>query len=118
MQNQSQSQNFQNQGQQSPNQGGFSNQGQSQGQQQQNARPIDKGRVVVVVERYPTGQPDQQGNRQMKNRYATVGRATLWPNKQNSNMPNIEFELDTIPLGAASPLKLYTFWDSESQNQN
>lgn len=98
------------------NQGGFNN-NQQQANQQQNNRPIDKGRVAVVVDRYQTNEVNRQtGQPVMKNRYATVGRATLWPNKQNSNMPNIEVELDTIPLGAVAPLKLYTFWDSENQN--
>ena len=101
---------------QNQNQGGFNN-NQQQANQQQNNRPIDKGRVAVVVERYQTNEMNQQtGQPVMKNRYATVGRATLWPNKQNSNMPNIEIELDTIPLGAIAPLKFYTFWDSENQN--
>lgn len=98
-------------------QSSFNQNNQSQGfNQQQNNRPIDKGRVAVVVEQYPSNEINQQTNQPiMKNRYATVGRATLWPNKQNSNMPNIEIELDTIPLGAVAPLKLYTFWDSEKQ---
>lgn len=83
----------------------------------QNNAPLDKGRVAVVVERYQTNQLEPQTNQpQMKNRYATVGRATLWPNKQGSNMPNVEIEIDTIPVGQSGPLKLYTFWDSENQN--
>lgn len=98
---------------QNQNQGGFNNQN-----QQQSNRPLDKGRVAVVVEQYQSNEINQQtGQPLMKNRYATVGRATLWPSKQGSNMPNIEIELDTIPLGAIAPLKLYTFWDSEKQNQ-
>lgn len=83
----------------------------------QNNAPLDKGRVAVVVEKYQTNQLDPQTNQPiMKNRYATVGRATLWPNKQGSNMPNVEIEIDTIPVGQSGPLKLYTFWDSENQN--
>ncbi|AUR93179.1 hypothetical protein NVP1184A_40 [Vibrio phage 1.184.A._10N.286.49.A5] len=83
----------------------------------QNNAPLDKGRVAVVVEKYKTNQLDPQTNQPiMKNRYATVGRATLWPNKQGSNMPNVEIEIDTIPVGQSGPLKLYTFWDSENQN--
>jgi hypothetical protein len=84
----------------------------------QNNAPIDKGRVAVVVEKYQTNQLDPQTNQPiMKNRYATVGRATLWPNKQGSNMPNIEVELDTMPVGQAGPVKMYIFWSSED-NQN
>ena len=83
----------------------------------QNNAPLDKGRVAVVVEKYPTNQLDQNNQPQMKNRYATVGRATLWPNKQGSNMPNIEVELDTMPVGQSGPVKMYIFWNSED-NQN
>ena len=84
----------------------------------QNNAPLDKGRVAVVVEKYQTNQLDPQTNQpQMKNRYATVGRATLWPNKQGSNMPNIEVELDTMPVGQTGPVKMYIFWNSED-NQN
>lgn len=83
----------------------------------QNNAPLDKGRVAVVVEKYQASQLDPKNNQPiMKNRYATVGRATLWPNKQGSNMPNVEIEIDTIPVGQSGPLKLYTFWDSENQN--
>jgi len=83
----------------------------------QNNAPLDKGRVAVVVDKYQTNQLDPQTNQPiMKNRYATVGRATLWPNKQGSNMPNIEVELDTMPVGQTGPVKMYIFWDSENQN--
>ena len=85
----------------------------------QNNQPIDKGRVAVVVDKYPSREIDQQtGQPVMKNRYATVGRATLWPNKQGSNMPNIEVEIDTMPLNANGPVKMYIFWDGESQHNH
>lgn len=84
-----------------------------------NQRPIDKGRVVCIAERYQTNQIGQDNQPVMKNRYAPLGRATLWPNKQNSNMPNVEIEIDTIPINSAdSPLKMFIFWDSEdTRNQ-
>ena len=45
--------------------------------------PIDKGRVSVIIEKYQTNQVDQQtGQPIMKNRYATVGRATKWAAQQ------------------------------------
>ncbi|EGU33979.1 hypothetical protein [Vibrio scophthalmi] len=78
-------------------------------------RPIDKGRVCIVAERYPTNQLGENNQPTMKNRYATIGRATLWPNKQNSMMPNVEIEIDTMPIGATAPLKAFVFWDSEQQ---
>lgn len=84
---------------------------------QQNNSPIDKGRVSVVVEKYPSGQVDVSGQPILKNRYATVGRATLWPNKPGTNMPNIEIEIDTMPVGQYGPAKMYIFWDSEQNNQ-
>lgn len=79
-----------------------------------NNSPLDKGRVVFVAEKYPTNQLDQQNQPILKNRYATVGRATLWPTKAESTLPNVEIEIDTLPVGHTAPLKLYIFWDSEN----
>lgn len=67
-------------------------------------KPLDKGRVAFVAEKYPSG-PNQ-----MKNRYAYVGRATKWPGENGGE--NIEIELDSIPIGQAGPVKFYVFWDS------
>lgn len=78
-------------------------------------QPIDKGRVCFVAERYPSGQVDGQGQPVMKNRYATVGRATKWPADQHGP-ESIDIELDTMPIGHVGKLKLYTFWDSESRD--
>jgi hypothetical protein len=80
----------------------------------QGNQPIDKGRVCVIAEKYPA--QDQQGQQVMKNRYATVGRATLWPQEQGQTMPNIQIEIDTMPMGAQGPVKMFVFWDSENQN--
>lgn len=84
-------------------------------QQPMNNRPIDKGRACVIVERYQSSQLGQGNQPLMKNRYATIGRATLWQNKPGSNMPNVEIELDTMPIGATGSQKVYIFWDSEKQ---
>ncbi len=72
-------------------------------------QPLDKGRVVVIAEKYQ----DNQGND--KNRYATVGRATKWPN-QNGQGDNVDMEIDTMPVNSSGPIKMYIFWDSEQQN--
>lgn len=80
-------------------------------------QPIDKGRVVVIAEKYQTNQLGENNQPMIKNRYATVGRATLWPNRPGSNMPNIEIELDTMPIGATGTVKMFTFWDSEQNQQ-
>lgn len=74
---------------------------------QQN-KPLDKGRVACIAEKY------QQGNT-TKNRYATLGRATKWPSNQQGGSDSVEIELDTMPINHQGPLKLYIFWDSESQ---
>ena len=74
---------------------------------QQN-KPLDKGRVACIAEKY------QQGNT-TKNRYATLGRATKWPSNQQGGSDSVEIELDTMPINQQGPLKLYIFWDSESQ---
>lgn len=100
---------------QQPNyQTGHQQQGQQQ-QYQQSNKPLDKGRACVVVERYQTNQLGDNNQPMVKNRYATIGRATLWPNKQGSNMPNIEVEIDTMPIGVTGSQKVYIFWDSEQQ---
>ncbi|WP_193050144.1 hypothetical protein [Pseudoalteromonas undina] len=74
---------------------------------QQN-KPLDKGRVACIAEKY------QQGNT-TKNRYATLGRATKWPSNNQGGSESVEIELDTMPINQQGPLKLYIFWDSESQ---
>ncbi|EGI73222.1 MULTISPECIES: hypothetical protein [Pseudoalteromonas] len=74
---------------------------------QQN-KPLDKGRVACIAEKY------QQGNT-TKNRYATLGRATKWPSNNQGGSDSIEIELDTMPINQQGPLKLYIFWESESQ---
>ena len=79
--------------------------------------PMDKGHVAVVVEKYQTNQRDQQSGQPVtKNRYIKVGRATLWPSQQYSTTPNVEVELDALPIGHTGKLKLYIFWDSDNQN--
>ena len=78
--------------------------------------PLDKGRVAVAVEKYQSG-VDQNNQPVTKNRYASVGRATWWPGKNGSQVPNVEIELDTMPIGISAPVKLYVFWESENQNQ-
>jgi hypothetical protein len=85
-------------------------------QQSNQNRPIDKGRACVIVERYPSNQLGQNHQPLMKNRYANIGRATLWQNKPGSNMPNVEIELDTMPIGAQGSQKIYIFWDSDKSN--
>ena len=75
--------------------------------------PLDKGRVAVIAEKYQTNQMGQNNQPIMKNRYATVGRATLWPPRQGSSAPNVEVEIDVMPLGHTGPVKMYIFWNSE-----
>ena len=74
----------------------------------QNNKPLDKGRVACIAEKY------QQGN-ETKNRYATLGRATKWPSNNQGGSDSIEIEPDTMPINQQGPLKLYIFWESESQ---
>ena len=77
--------------------------------------PLDKGRVCIIAEKYPVNDP-QTGQQVLKNRYATVGRATLWPQEQGQTMPNVQIEIDTMPVSGQGPVKMFVFWDSESQN--
>lgn len=86
---------------------------------QQSNAPIDKGRVSVIIEKYQTNQVDQNtGQPIMKNRYATVGRATKWQPQQQGQQPRVDIEIDTLTVGAVAPIKLFIFWDSEQQNNN
>ena len=78
--------------------------------------PIDKGGVYFIAEKYDSGQIGQNGCPILKNRYATLGRATKWPSSQNGP-ENIDIELDSLPIGQQGKLKLFIFWDSESNNR-
>lgn len=80
-------------------------------------QPLDKGRAAVAVEKYQKGTDQQTGQPIMKNRYATIGRATMWPANQGSTNPNIELDIDTMPIGTSGPVKVFIFWDSEQNNQ-
>lgn len=106
---------MQNQGFNQNNQGFNQNQNQGFNQQPSN-RPIDKGRVTVIAEKYPTNETDQTGQPVIKNRYATVGRATKWPAQQANQEPRIDIEIDTMPIGVQAPVKMFIFWDSEQNN--
>lgn len=95
---------------------------QQQGYQQQgyqqpmnNGRqPLDQGRVVFIAEKYQSRDIDPQTNQpKVKNRYATVGRATKWP--KDGGGENIQIQIDTVPLGHTGSLELFIFWDSEQQ---
>ena len=85
----------------------------------QSNSPIDKGRVSVIIEKYKTNQVDNNtGQPIIKNRYAAVGRATKWQPQQQGQQPRVDIEIDTLPVGAVAPIKLFIFWDSERQNNN
>lgn len=75
------------------------------------SQPLDRGRVTAKVGEYPDGQGG------MKNRYATVGKATLWPTEQGKIAPNIKIELDVLPIGQIGTLEMNIFWASEDQQQ-
>lgn len=84
----------------------------AQNNSQQYNSPVDKGRIAFIAETYPNKQQGQ-GQPQFKNRYATMGRATKWQNQQGES---IELELDSIPVGANGPVKMFIFWDSQNPN--
>lgn len=75
------------------------------------SQPLDRGRISAKVGEYT----DSQG--QVKNRYATVGKATLWPTEQGKIAPNIKIELDVLPIGQIGTLEMNIFWQSEDQQQ-
>ena len=82
-----------------------------------NKQPLDRGRVVYVAEKYQSNEIDPQTNQpKMKNRYANIGKATLWPS-DNGGSPDVQIEIDTMPIGHTGPLKCHVFWDSQNNQQ-
>ena len=72
-------------------------------------QPLRRGRVAAVVGTFES----QNGT---KNRWATVGKATLWPG-HDGGYPQTQIEIDTLPLGAQAGLKLSVFWDEQQGGQ-
>ena len=79
-------------------------------------QPIARGRASVVVDQYQS--TDQNGQPVMKNRYATIGRATAWPSDTGSPVPNIQLEIDCMPVNVSGSVSVSVFWDDNQQNQN
>jgi single-strand DNA-binding protein len=86
-------------------------------QYQQTNQPLAKGRVCYASEYYPSGQRDTQNKPIMKARYATLGKATLWPSEQPHLPPQVSIDLDSMPIGSTGTIKLTIFWDEPTQNQ-
>ena len=55
-------------------------------QYQQTNQPLAKGRVVYAAEHYPTQDRNQPNKQIMKARYATLGKATLWPSERATTL--------------------------------
>lgn len=77
-------------------------------------KPLDRGRVAFVAETYQSNELGANGQPKTKNRYANLGRATLWPS-DDGGQPVTQIELDAVPMGHTGPLRLYVFWDSQNQ---
>lgn len=78
-------------------------------------QPIRKGRLSAVVEKYAVN--DQAtGQQVMKNRYATLGRVTVWPSDDGMG-EDISIEIDCIPVGVSAPLKAFIFYDDVQAQQ-
>ncbi|WP_417790798.1 hypothetical protein [Terasakiella pusilla] len=80
-------------------------------------QPLAKGRVVYAAEFYPTNERDQNNKPKMKARYATLGRATMWPAEQPNEPFPISIDLDSLPIGSNGAMKLQIFWDQPEQQQ-
>lgn len=81
-------------------------------------QPLAKGRVCYASEYYATNEIDQQTKKpKMKARYATLGRATMWPAERQGEPPQISIDLDSLPIGSNGSLKMMVFWD-QPQQQN
>ena len=77
-------------------------------------QPLKKGRLAAVVDRYQSKDP-QSGQEIMKNRYATIGKFTVWPSDNGSE--DFSFEIDTIPIGSNGPVKGVIFFDDDQDKQ-
>ena len=76
-------------------------------------QPLDKGRLVAVVEKYPSRTEFDQNNQpKMKNKYMAIGEVTRWPNDQGGHYDTIKQYLNPPHL----PCETRIFWDSESNN--
>lgn len=78
-------------------------------------QPLAKGRVCYASEYYATNERDQNGKPKMKARYATLGRATMWPAERQGEPPQISIDLDSIPIGSTGAIKMMVFWDQPQQ---
>lgn len=78
-----------------------------------NNQPLDKGRLVAVVDYYPVkGETNQDGSQKMKPKYMAIGEVTKWPNDQGGSYTQIDQYLNPPSL----PAKTRIFWDSENPN--
>lgn len=81
------------------------------------SQPIAKGRVCYAAEYYPTQERDAHNKPKMKARYATLGRATMWPSERQGDQPQISIDLDSLPIGSNGAIKMTMFWDNDQQGQ-
>lgn len=79
-------------------------------------QPISKGYIKAAVDRYKTNDP-ATGQEVMKNRYATIGRFTEWP-EDNGQGSKFSIEIETLPLAAqGGPLKAFLEPEGAQQDQ-
>lgn len=76
--------------------------------------PIAKGRIAAIVDKYPAKDP-ATGQDILKNRYATIGKLTIWPGDNGGQ--DFSVEIDTIPVGATGPIKAVVFMETDTQQQ-
>ncbi len=80
-------------------------------------QPLAHGRLTYAAETYQSNEIGPNNQPKMKNRYATLGRVTAWPSEDGSPMPQINIDLDSVPVGIQASTKLFIFWDSANQQQ-
>lgn len=80
-----------------------------------NNQPLDKGRLMAVVDTYQSKELDQNGQPKVKNKYMAIGELTRWPSDNGGSYVSVTQYLSPPKL----PCELKEFWDSEQQqNQN
>jgi hypothetical protein len=84
----------------------------------QNNQPLDKGRLVAVVDQYQARENgqllyNQDSSPKMKNKYMAIGEVTKWPDDQGGDYTTIKQFLNPPTL----PCETRIFWDSQDQQQ-
>ncbi|KZN64930.1 hypothetical protein N473_12900 [Pseudoalteromonas luteoviolacea CPMOR-1] len=75
-------------------------------------QPIDRGRLMCVVDTYQSKELDAKGQPKVKNKYLQVGEATLW----NADNGGTFTKVRRLLPAPSYPSEEVIWWDSQEQN--